>query len=139
VWGPIQVNRQLARRAAEKIQHMAYVGVLEYFDSSICLFHRFYGGIPNVHAFNKFNEASMPYKLTPNPKPNPNPNPNSNLLPHIPSVQYPRHIHNVSLLRGTTGTGSSSSSSSPYYDELDEIVFKAVLDRFTRDIQRFIT
>ena len=126
------LDTAFARRAASKVDHLAFAGLTDLYNSSICLFHHFFPTAatskgPEQSEFTHFNAGSKRTlgkgKTTA-----------YSLLASSPPPSYnSRHGG-----RGSGVLGYDETVLGDFVDFLDEAVFAAVLRRFERDLDRVL-
>jgi len=52
---PLRITTGLVKRAQRKVENLAFVGLQEFYNASVCLFHHMYGGEPLPYEFSLFN------------------------------------------------------------------------------------
>lgn len=118
-----QLNMELARQAAKKVRRMAFVGLTEFYNTSVCLFHRLFGGSPIPSEFSLYN-----FNARNDPK---NKKKNWHQKVSDPGI--------LELQRSAKGLFLHDESAlGDFVDIFDEIFFEAVLARFETDVRNAI-
>ena len=58
---PLDMTRPLLMEARRRIDRMAFVGLTEYFNQSVCLFYHRMGGVPHLKAFTTHVRSQCTY------------------------------------------------------------------------------
>ena len=112
-------STKIARDAAARVRSMAYVGVTELYNASVCLFHRRFGGTPIQAEFELFRVGRGHGHATP------------------PAATFAELERTWEGEQDAAQFGDelrySSDVLGDFTDELDEIVYAAALERFEAD------
>lgn len=136
----IHPSTDLSKRAALKVQDMPFVGIQEFFNASVCLFHKKFGGEPAAKAFTFFNIGNRRNKRKKRRWSGGGNDANGNAK-STKDQEGPKPYTLVSdseARKRISAGGYEESSLLGFVDEMDEIVYAAALDRFERDIREVL-
>lgn len=127
----VRLDRNFAKLAAAKVDHLAFVGLTDLYDASVCLFHHSFPVPSEVGGSSAGEEGSG--------------GPQPSEFTHFNVGAKRGGGKAYQLLGGVTGapamappktTQHDESNLEDFVDVLDEEVFAAALSRFERDLDR---
>lgn len=138
----IRPSTDLSKSAALKVQDMPFVGIQEFFNASVCLFHKKFGGEPFAKAFSFFNIGNRRNKRHKRKK-------HAGATAPVAGESHGKKdedsgpkpytlISDSDARKHTSAGGYEESTLLGFVDEMDEIVYAAALDRFERDVREVL-